>query len=116
MKPNRIQSRLAVFALACSVALQMSPRLVAGASGEGNKESKTLTLTKECGTATLAPGELDYCTVVASNVRALRGAKIRYFGPGFFGPNHPFLDSWVVIQSDQGGGGTALGHCLIRGV
>ena len=65
---------------------------------------------------TLAPGELDYCTVIASNFRPLRGAKIRYFGPGFFTGNHLFLDSWVVIESDEGGGGTAFGHCLVRGV
>jgi hypothetical protein len=73
-------------------------------------------VTKECGTATLAPGELDYCTVIASNYRPLRGAKIRYFGPGFFTATHPFLDSWVVIESEHGGGGTAFGHCLVRGV
>jgi hypothetical protein len=73
-------------------------------------------VTKECGTATLHPGELDYCTVTESNFPALTGAKIRYFGPGFFTVNHPFLDSWVVIESEQGGGGTAFGHCLVRGV
>jgi hypothetical protein len=131
MKPSCLQSRFVVFAIAGVVALQLSPDLAAGGRGEGNqmspglvaagsdagyKESKTLTVTKECGTATLAPGELDYCTVTASNFRPLRGAKIRYFGPGFFTGNHPFLDSWVVIESDQGGGGTAFGHCLVRGV
>ena len=116
MKPSRIQSRLVLFAFACVVALQMSPGLVAGGSAMGNKASRALTLTKKCGTVTLAPGELDYCTVTESNVRALRGAKIRYFGPGFFTGDHPFLDSWVVIESDQGGGGTAFGHCLVRGV
>ena len=131
MTTGRIQSRLVLFAFACFVALQMSPGLaaggpgagnqvspglVAGGSGEGNKESKTLTVTKECGTVTLAPGELDYCTVIASNFPALRGARIRYFGPGFFTANHPFLDSRVVIESDQGGGGTAFGHCLVRAV
>ena len=35
-------------------------------------ESRTLTLTKECGTAILAPGELGYCTVLESNFRPLR--------------------------------------------
>jgi hypothetical protein len=124
-----MQSRFFVFAIASVIALQMSPSLVAdglgegnqmspglvaGRSGAGNKESKTLTVTKECGTATLAPGELGYCTIIASNFRPLRGAKIRYFGPGFFTPDHPFLDSRVVIESDQGG--TAFGHCLVRGV
>src|SRR4051812_26809550 len=114
MKPSRIQSRFVVLlAFACLVALQragraadgvgegnqMSPGVVAGRSGAGNKESKALTVTKECGTATLAPSELNYCTVLASNFRPLRGAKIRYFGPGFFTGTHPFLDSWVVIES-----------------
>ena len=131
MKPSCLQSRFVVFAIACVVALQispglaaggagagnqMSPGLVAGSTGAGNKKSHTLTVTKECGTATLAPGELDYCKVIASNFRPLRGAKIRYFGPGFFTGDHPFLDSWVVIESDHGGGGTAFGHCLVRGV
>jgi hypothetical protein len=114
MKPSRILSRVALFVVACVIALQMSPGLVAGGPGVGNEES-TLTVTKECGTATLAPGELGYCTVTASNFRPLRGAKIRYFGPGFFTANHPFLDSWVVIESERGGG-TAFGHCLVRGV
>jgi hypothetical protein len=118
MKPSCLQSRFVLFAFACVVGLQMSPRLAAGGPGVGNRESKTLTVTKECGTATptLQPGELDYCTVIESNFRPLRGAKIRYFGPGFFVRNHPFLDSWVVIESEQGGGGTAFGHCLVRGV
>jgi hypothetical protein len=131
MKPSRIQSRLVLFAFACVVALQMSPGLAAGGPGAGNqnlpglvtggpgggtKESKTLTVTKDCGPFPLATGELGYCTITASNFRALRGAKIRYFGPGFFTMDHPFLDSWVVIESDQGGGGTAFGHCLVRGV
>ena len=131
MKPSRIQSRLVLFAFACLVALQMSsgltagglgagnqisPGLVAGGSGAGNKESKPLTVTKECGTATLAEGELPYCTVLESNFRPLVGAKIRYFGPGFFVTGHPFLDSRVVIESKRGGGGTAFGHCLVRGV
>jgi len=81
---------------------------------EEPRESKTLRVTKECGTATLAKGELTYCTVTASNFRPLVGAKIRYFGPGFFTEDHPFLDSWVVIEGT--GGGTAFGHCLLRGV
>lgn len=83
---------------------------------EESKESRTLRLTKECGTAELAPGELGYCTVTGSNFRSLIGAKIRYFGPGFFTPDHPFLDSRVVIESTERGGGTAFGHCLVRGV
>jgi hypothetical protein len=116
MKPGFAQSRFVLVAFACVVALQMSTRLAADGPEMATKESKTLTVTKECATATLQPGELDYCTVTASNVRALRGAKIRYFGPGFFSPNHQFLDSWVVIESEQGGGGTAFGHCLVRGV
>jgi hypothetical protein len=117
MKPNhRVVSAAALFLFACAIALQMSPGLVADGPGGGNDESRTLRLTKECGTATLASGELGYCTVIASNFRPLRGAKIRYFGPGFFAANHPFLDSWVVIESEQGGGGTAFGHCLVRGV
>lgn len=126
-----MQNRFFVFAIACVVALQMSPGPAAagpgegnqvspgpfaGRSGAGNKESKALTVTKECGTATLAPGELPYCTIIASNFRPLRGARIRYFGPGFFTPDHPFLDSRVVIESDLDGGGTAFGHCLVRGV
>jgi hypothetical protein len=116
MKPSSLQSRFVVFAIACVVALQMPHGLAASGPGEGNKDAQTLTVTKECGVAALAPGELDYCTVIASNFRPLRGAKIRYFGPGFFAGNHPFLDSWVVIESDQSGGGTAFGHCLVRGV
>ena len=113
MTPSRIQSRLFLIVVACVAALQMSPSLAAGAE---HQESKTLTLTKECGVATLAPGELGYCTVIASNFRPLRGAKIRYFGPGFRTDTHPFLDSWVVIEGTQGGGGTAFGHCLLRTV
>jgi hypothetical protein len=112
MKPNRV----ALFVVAGIIALQSSPGLLAGGPGVGDEDSKTLTLTKECGTAILAPGELRYCTVTASNFRPLRGAKIRYFGPGFFTPDHPYLDSWVVIESEQDGGGTAFGHCLVRGV
>jgi hypothetical protein len=115
MKPIRVQSRVALCVFACVIALQMSPGLAAGDSGWGSNETKTLTLTKECGTAKLAQGELSYCTVTASNFRALRGAKIRYFGPGFFTMDHPYLDSWVVIESKDGGG-TAFGHCLVRGV
>jgi hypothetical protein len=82
---------------------------------EESKESRTLRVTKECGTATLAPGELGYCTVTESNFRPLIGAKIRYFGPGFFTPDHRFLDSRVVIEGSEGRG-TAFGHCLVRGV
>jgi hypothetical protein len=82
----------------------------------GAEESRALTVTKECGKATLAEGELGYCTILESNFRALRDAKIRYFGPGFFTADHPFLDSWVVIESPHGEGGTAFGHCLVRGV
>jgi hypothetical protein len=115
MKLSCVQSRFALFALVCVVGLQMSPPVSARA---GNRESKILTVIKKCGeaTATLQPGELDYCTILESNFPALRGAKIRYFGPGFFAPNHPFLDSWVVIESDRAGEGTAFGHCLVRGV
>src|SRR5688572_8286889 len=117
MKPSPSRNRLVQLAFACVVTLQMSPAgLAAEGPGEDNRESRNLTVTKECGTATLAPGELDYCTVVSSNLRALQGAKIRYFGPGFFTATHPFLDSWVVIESDHDGGGTAFGHCLVRGV
>lgn len=125
MKPTRTLSRVALPIFACVTALQMSPALAAGGPDAGNqmppgvvaaRESTILRVTKECGTAALAPGELDYCTVTASNFRALRGAKIRYFGPGFFTMDHPFLDSRVVIETEQGGGGTAFGHCLVRGV
>ena len=101
MKPSRGQSCVALLVFACVVALQMSPDLAAGGPGGENKESRTLTVTKECGTAMLAPGELSYCTITESNFRPLRGAKIRYFGPGFFTADHPFLDSWVVIESEQ---------------
>ena len=117
MKPSRVQSRVALSVFTCVVALQMSPGLAAGSGpGMADKESRTLTVTKECGTATLAPGELGYCTVTESNFRPLRGAKIRYFGPGFVTADHPFLDSRVVIESERGGGGTAFGHCLVRAV
>jgi hypothetical protein len=86
----------------------MATGLAAGAPAIGDRDSKTLTVTKVCGTATLQEGELGYCTITESNFRPLRGAKIRYFGPGFFTVDHPFLDSWVVIESQQDGGGTAL--------
>jgi hypothetical protein len=112
MKPSRV----ALFVIAGAIALQMSVGVVADHPGAGNEEAKTLTVTKDCGTATLVPGELRYCTVTESNFRPLRGAKIRYFGPGFTTPDHPYLDSWVVIESEQDGGGTAFGHCLVRGV
>ena len=60
------------------------------------------------------PRRADLLYVTASNFRPLVGAKIRYFGPGFFTMDAPFLDSWVVIEGT--GGGTAFGHCLLRGV
>jgi hypothetical protein len=107
-----MQSRLFVVAIACVVALQVSPGLRAGGSGDGNR-SRTLTLAKECGTALLAQGELSYCTIKESNFRPLKGAKIRYFGPGFYTDDHPYLNSWIVIEGD---GGTAFGHCLLRGI
>lgn len=116
MKPCPSRNRLVQLVFACVLILQMAPGLVATGPGGNDRGSKALTVTKECGTATLAAGELDYCTVTASNFRPLRGAKIRYFGPGFFTETHPFLDSWVVIESEFGGGGTAFGHCLVRGV
>jgi hypothetical protein len=77
--------------------------------------SGTLTVTKQCNTpaqATVAD-ELSYCTILASNFSQLVGAKVRYFGPGFFTATHKYLDSWVVIEASQG---TAFGHCLLRGV
>jgi len=89
---------------------------VLAAQASNAEESRTLSVTKECGTAILAPGELSYCTITESNFRPLRGAKIRYFGPGFAAANHPFLDSWVVVEGTQGDGGTAFGHCLVRTV
>ncbi|HEY6508407.1 MAG TPA: hypothetical protein VIY56_10365 [Vicinamibacterales bacterium] len=116
MKLSRVKGGVGLCVLTCAIALQTSAGPAAAGDGAGNKGVRTLTVTKECGTATLAPGELGYCTVLESNLRALRGAKIRYFGPGFFTPDHPFLDSWVVIESDRGEGGTAFGHCLVRGV
>ena len=74
-------------------------------------ETRSLTVTKECGTAVLADGELEYCTITASNFSRLIGAKIRYFGPGFVTEDHLYLDSRVLIE---GTGGTAFGHCLVR--
>jgi hypothetical protein len=117
MKLRSLRSPLLLVALACVVALQMAPALAASGGGTGgaDKESKTLTVTKECG-ATLQPGELPYCVVTESSFRPLIGAKIRYFGPGFITPDHPYLDSWVVIESEEDGGGTAFGHCLLRRV
>ena len=41
--------------------------------------------------------------------------KFGISGQGFYA-DHPFLDSRVVIESEQRGGGTAFGHCLVRGV
>ena len=82
----------------------------------GAKESRTLTLTKECGTATLAPGEL--ATAPSLNRISARSEAQRsaISDRGFSPPDHPFLDSRVVIESAHGGGGTAFGHCLVRGV
>jgi hypothetical protein len=95
----------------------MSPVVAASRSAEEDAASRTLRVTKDCSPPVLAPGELGYCTITASNFRPLRNAKVRYYGPGFFiPPDHKFLDSWVVIESDHGGGGTAFGHCLVRGV
>ena len=99
---------------ACVITLQMSPGLAAGETGLATRSRRTLDVTKECGTATLDPGELGYCTVTESNFSPLIGAKIRYLGLDF-SSWHPFLDSWVMIESN-GQGGTALGHCLVRGV
>jgi len=78
-------------------------------------QSKTLTVTKQCNTAAQATvaDELSYCTIQESNFSQLIGAKVRYYGPGFFSATHKFLDSWVVIEANQG---TAFGHCLLRGV
>jgi hypothetical protein len=116
MKLGCLRSQLALVALACLAALQMVPGVAAsGGPGAADKPSKTLTVTKECG-ATLLPGELPYCTVIESNFRPLRGAKVRYFGPGFITPDHPYLDSWVVLESEEDAGGTAFGHCLLRRV
>jgi hypothetical protein len=112
MKPSRV----ALSVIAGAIALQMAANVRADHPGAGNEDAKSLTVTKECGVAQLEPGELRYCTVTASNFPPLRGAKIRYFGPGFLTPDHPYLDSWVVIESKQAGAGTALGHCLVRRV
>jgi hypothetical protein len=101
-----------IVVLSLVIALQMPLGLAAAGPGEENKE---LRVTKDCSPVTLAPGELPYCTVTASNFRPLIGAKIRYFGPGFFTADHLFLDSWVVIESEEGNG-TAFGHCLVRAV
>lgn len=78
-------------------------------------QTKTLTVTKQCNTAAQAtiPDELSYCTILDSNVSQLIGAKVRYYGPGFFTATHKFLDSWVVLEANRG---TAFGHCLLRGV
>ena len=105
-----IQKLLALTGIALALAV------VAPHSTEA-EETRTLTVTKDCNTAdALAPGELNYCVITESNFRPLRDAKIRYFGPGFFTATHPFLDSWVVLESPHGEGGTAFGHCLVRGV
>jgi hypothetical protein len=48
MRPNRVQRRVFLFVFACAVELQMSPGLVAAGSGAGHRESKTLTVTKDC--------------------------------------------------------------------
>src|SRR3954452_4315570 len=109
MITSRVQTRVALLVFACVVAVALTPALYAGSPGTEKKDPRTLTLTKDCGSATLAPGELSYCTVTESNFRALRGAKIRYFGPGFRTVDHPFLDSWVVIESEHDSGGTAFG-------
>lgn len=102
--------------VALTLALSMSPVVAASGPGEEGAASKTLSVTKDCSPVPLA-GELGYCTITASNFRPLIGAKVRYYGPGFFTPpDHLFLDSWVVLESDQGGGGTAFGHCLVRAV
>jgi hypothetical protein len=78
-------------------------------------ETRSLTVTKQClgpaGPPALLPGELEYCTITASNFSRLIGAKIRYFGPGFVTEDHLYLDSRVLIE---GTGGTAFGHCLVR--
>jgi len=78
-------------------------------------ETRSLTVTKQClgpaGPPALLPGELEYCTIAASNFSRLIGAKIRYFGPGFVTEDHLYLDSRVLIE---GTGGTAFGHCLVR--
>jgi hypothetical protein len=78
-------------------------------------ELRPLTVTKQCNTAAQATvtDELSFCTILASTTSELVGAKVRYFGPGFFTPTHKYLDSWVVIEAAQG---TAFGHCLLRGV
>ena len=109
----RFTRKLFVFTAAILALVVLAPSVP---EAEEPQHSRTLTVTKECGTAILAPGELGYCTVLESNFRPLIGAKIRYFGPGFFAADHPFLDSRVVIESARGGGGTAFGHCLVRGV
>jgi hypothetical protein len=105
-----LQNLLALGGIALALAV-VAPQLTEA------EETRTLTVTKDCNTAaSLAPGELGYCIIIESNFRPLRDAKIRYFGPGFFTQDHPFLDSWVVIESPHGDGGTAFGHCLVRGV
>ena len=74
------------------------------------QDTKKLTLTKTCGLGG-TNGELPYCLITGSNFSKLVNAKIRYFGPLPYGPDHLFLDSPVVIEATEG---TAFGHCLLR--
>jgi hypothetical protein len=98
-----------VLALTCAI-LVLAVLAPQSFRAEESRGSRTLTVTKECGPR--PDGELPFCTILASNFRPLIGATIRYFGPGFVAPDHPFLDSRVVIEGTQGG--TAFGHCLVR--
>lgn len=67
-----------------------------------------LTLSKEC--SQFSGGVPSFCTVIASNVPALRtGAKILYYGPVLKNP--AFISSNVVI--DNGSGDTAIGNCIV---
>ena len=106
MNSARILLTAASAILGCSL-LAPSPSLAEGGG--------PLTVAKQCNTPAQAtvPDELSFCTILASTFTPLVGAKVRYFGPGFFTPTHKFLDSWVVIEANQG---TAFGHCLLRGV
>jgi hypothetical protein len=72
------------------------------------------TVDKECGASTGFTGMVvSSCTIKRSSFRALRGAKVNYYGPEL-GGNGEFVSSTVVIDAtSEKGSNTALGHCIV---
>ena len=95
-----IQAMLALTSamLALTVLAPQTSRAQDSGEAKDSRESRSLSVTKECGTATLASGELGYCTILESNFRPLRGAKIRYSAQG---SSRRIIHSSIAVSSSR---------------